>query len=170
MPRNIERPDRIPMITLPPLNSGRVFPRQEIEGLQLTSTTLLLSSRMKFIPLPETILAGCELKEWRIWELEMNQSMAATGPNFVGSIWETNKVRHRSREMDDVGGWRFGVLVDATDQPIRAGPAFSRLFIPTEVVYCALGLYGAGKEVGVCCLSAQKGSFGMNILHGKPVR
>lgn len=45
------------------LISGWAWPRRETEGPQLASMTLLPSSRMRFISLPATILAGREVKE-----------------------------------------------------------------------------------------------------------
>ncbi len=52
---------------------------------------------------------------------------------------------------------------------IVRGPEFSRLYIPTEEVYYARGLYGADKEVVPCYLSTQKGAFELNSLFGKLV-
>lgn len=104
------------------LISGWVWPRRGTEGPQLASMILLPSSRMMFIPLPATILAGREVKErWTMWELETNESrvtlmgidvMVGVGGGWiVESIPETSQVRHESTRMDDVGrsSWRSGV-------------------------------------------------------------
>lgn len=62
--------------------------------------------------------------------------------------------------------------VDAVDQPNRAGsdPAFSRLYIPTEVVYYALGRMELVEKSRHAICRHRKATFELNILLGILVR
>lgn len=85
-----------------------MWPKQETEGPQLASMTIVPSSRTRSVPLPATNLVRRDVEErWRTWEPETSESMAilmgitvlvATGSNFVGSMRETSQARHQYKE------------------------------------------------------------------------